>query len=171
MACLRRSDGGPASWLATQVDTARGVWDAVHHAVARALAGLSYGVAGCAERLARPGNFWVECWVYCGGNEIVNIDTQDLISVTEASNRGVSRLIQDAAQGRTQVVLRNNKAVAAVVSMDAVERLARLEELEDDLRLLSVALARTVTDSGRRYSLEEVAAELGVDLDTLTDED
>jgi len=47
----------------------------------------------------------------------MNIDTQDLISVTEASNRGVSRLIQDAAQGRPQVVLRNNKAVAAVVSL------------------------------------------------------
>lgn len=101
----------------------------------------------------------------------VNVDTQDLISVTEASNRGVSRLIQDAAQGRTQVVLRNNKAVAAVVGIEAVERLARLEELEGDLRLLSVALARTVTDSGRRYSLTEVAAELGVDLDTLADED
>lgn len=101
----------------------------------------------------------------------MNIDTQDLISVTEASNRGVSRLIQDAAQGRTQVVLRNNKAVAAVVGIEAVERLARLEELEGDLRLLSVALARTVTDSGRRYSLDEVAAEFGVDLDELADDE
>ena len=101
----------------------------------------------------------------------MNIDAQDLISVTEASNRGVSRLIQDAAQGRTQVVLRNNKAVAAVVGIEAVERLARLEELEGDLRLLSVALTRTVTDSGRRYSLEDVAAEFGVDLDALVDDD
>ncbi len=100
----------------------------------------------------------------------MSVDTQDLISVTEASNRGVSRLIQDAAQGRTQVVLRNNKTVAAVVGMDAVERLARLEELEGDLRLLSAALARTVTDSGRRYSLQEVAVEFGVDLDALADE-
>lgn len=101
----------------------------------------------------------------------MNIDTHDLISVTEASSRGVSRLIQDAAQGRTQVVLRNNKAVAAVVSIEAIERLARLEELEGDLRLLSVALARTVTDSGRRYSLAEVASELGVDLDAVADDD
>lgn len=101
----------------------------------------------------------------------MNIDTQDLISVTEASNRGVSRLIQDAAQGRTQVVLRNNKAVAAVVSIEAIERLARLEELEGDLRLLSVALARTVTDTGRRYSLDEVASELGVALDAVADDD
>ncbi len=101
----------------------------------------------------------------------MNVDTQDLISVTEASNRGVSRLIQDAAQGRTQVVLRNNKAVAAVVGIEAIERLARLDELESDLRLLSVALARTVTDSGRRYSLDEVAAEFGVDLDALAKDD
>ncbi len=121
--------------------------------------------------LARRWSFWVEFWVHCGKVLKVNVDTQDLISVTEASNRGVSRLIQDAAQGRTQVVLRNNKAVAAVVGIEAVERLARLEELEGDLRLLSVALARTVTDSGRWYSLEAVAAELGVDLDTLADED
>jgi len=100
----------------------------------------------------------------------VNVETQDLISVTEASNRGVSRLVQDAVRGRTQVLLRNNKAVAAVVGIDAVERLARLEELEGNLRLLSVALARTVADSGRRYRLDEVAAELGVDLDSLADD-
>ena len=50
------------------------------------------------------------------------------------------------------------------------ERLARLEELENDLRLLSVALARTVTDSIRRYSLDEVAAEFGVNLDELADD-
>ena len=100
----------------------------------------------------------------------MNIDPQDLISVTEANNRGVSRLIQDAARGRPQVVLRNNKAVAAVVSIEAVERLARLEELEEDLRLLSVALARTVTDSGKRYRLDEVAAEFGVDLEALADD-
>ncbi|MBV9141332.1 MAG: hypothetical protein JO115_10510 [Pseudonocardiales bacterium] len=100
----------------------------------------------------------------------MNVETRDLISVTEASNRGVSRLVQDAARGRTQVLLRNNKAVAAVVGIAAVERLARLEELEGDLRLLSVALARTVADSGRRYSLDEVAAEFGVDLDSLADD-
>jgi hypothetical protein len=39
----------------------------------------------------------------------------------------------------------------------------KLEELEEDLRLLSIAVARTMTDNGRRYSLEEVEAELGID--------
>jgi antitoxin (DNA-binding transcriptional repressor) of toxin-antitoxin stability system len=97
----------------------------------------------------------------------MNFHVNDLISVTEASNRGVSRLIQDAASGRTQIVLRNNKAVAAVVGIEAIERLQRLEELESDLRLLSAALARTVADSGRRYPLEGVGTELGIDLDSL----
>lgn len=101
----------------------------------------------------------------------MNIDTKDLISVSEASKRGVSRLISDATNGRPQVVLRNNHPVAAVVGIETIDRLHRLDELEGDLRLLSVALARTVTDSGRRYSLEEVAAELGVDLDALEDDD
>lgn len=101
----------------------------------------------------------------------MNIDTHDMISVTEASNRGVSRLIQDATSGRTQIVLRNNQVVAAVVGIDNIERLQRLEELENDLRLLSVALARTVTDNGQRYTLDQVATELGVDLAELDDND
>ena len=101
----------------------------------------------------------------------MNINTHDMISVSEASQRGVSRLIQDAASGRTQIVLRNNKVVAAVVGVENIERIQRLEELESDLRLLSVALARTVTDSGRRYTFDEVAEELGINLDELDDED
>ncbi len=44
------------------------------------------------------------------------------------------------------------------------------EELESDLPLLTVALVRTMADSGRRYSLDDVAAELGVDLDSLVDD-
>ncbi len=101
----------------------------------------------------------------------MNVDTRDLISVTEANTRGVSWLIESAVQGRPQIVLRNNNAVAAVISIEVMEKLQKLEELEGDLRLLSVALARTVTDSGRRYSLEDVAAELGVDLDALEVDD
>ncbi|MGH3939985.1 MAG: hypothetical protein ACRDTG_15410 [Pseudonocardiaceae bacterium] len=101
----------------------------------------------------------------------MNINTHDMISVSEASRRGVSRLIQDATSGRTQIVLRNNKVVAAVVGVENIERIQRLEELESDLRLLSVAPARTITDSGRRYALGEVAEELGINLDELDDED
>lgn len=95
----------------------------------------------------------------------MKFDTRDLISVSDASKRGVSALISEAEDGRSRVVLRNNKPVAAVVSMESIERLSRLDELEDDLRLLSVALARIVVDDGRRYTLDEVAEEFGVDVD------
>lgn len=95
----------------------------------------------------------------------MKFDTRDLISVSDASKQGVSSLITDAEGGRSRVVLRNSKPVAAVVGMESLERLSRLDELEGDLRLLSVALARAIVDDGRRYTLDEVAEEFGVDLD------
>lgn len=100
----------------------------------------------------------------------MNVDTRDLISVSEASNRGVSRLISDAESGRPQVVLRNSKAVAAIVDIGCMDRLQRLEDLEDDLRLLSIALVRSAADTGRRHDLDDVLAEAGIDPDDL-DED
>lgn len=97
----------------------------------------------------------------------MNVDTRDLISVSEASTRGVSKLVTDAENGRPQVLLRNSKAVAAVVNIDCMDRLQRIDELEDDLRLLSIALVRAAADSGRRYDLDDVLAELGIDRDSL----
>lgn len=100
----------------------------------------------------------------------MNVDTRDLISITEASSKGVSRLVADAEEGRPQVLLRNSKAVAAVVNIDTIERLQRIDELEDDLRLLSIALVRAAADSGRRFDLDDVLAEAGIDPDS-PDED
>lgn len=100
----------------------------------------------------------------------MNVDTRDLISITDASNRGVSKLVTDAENGRPQVLMRNSKAVAAVVNIDSMDRLQRLDELEDDLRLLSIALVRAAADSGRRYDLDEVLAEVGIDPATLDEE-
>lgn len=91
----------------------------------------------------------------------MNINTGDLISVTDASKGGVSKLVTDAENGRPQVLVRNNKAVAAVVSLAQLDRLQRVDELEDDVRLLSIALARAAADSGRRYELDDVIKELG----------
>lgn len=93
----------------------------------------------------------------------MNFNLEDLISISEVSKLGLSKLVAEAEEGRTRVVLRNNEAVAAIVNIHTVERLQRLEELESDLRLLSIALVRTVADSGRRYSLDEVTKELGFD--------
>ena len=47
----------------------------------------------------------------------------------------------------------------------SMDRLDRIDELEEDLLLWGIALVRTITDSGARHSLEDVAAEFGVDLD------
>ncbi len=100
----------------------------------------------------------------------MNINTNDLISVSEASQLGVSKLISNASEGRTQVVTKNNKVVAAVIGTAAMEQLQKLDELEADLRILSIALARTATDSGRRYSLSAVAHNLGIDVNAVDDE-
>lgn len=91
----------------------------------------------------------------------MNVDTRDLISVTEVSNKGVSKYVAAAEEGRPQVLMRNNKAVAAIVSVAQLDRLQRVDELEDDVRLLSIALARAAADSGRRYDLDDVIKELG----------
>lgn len=69
------------------------------------------------------------------------------------------------AGGRSQ-----RKAVAAVVNIDSMDRLQRLDELEDDLRLLSIALVRAAADSGRRYDLDDVLAEAGIDPNSLDEE-
>lgn len=95
----------------------------------------------------------------------MNTDTRDLISVSDASNKGVSKLVAAAENGRPQVLLRNSKAVAAVVDIDTMDRLQRIDEMEDDLRLLSIALVRAAADSGRRYDLDDVLAEAGIELD------
>lgn len=95
----------------------------------------------------------------------MNVDTRDLISITEANSKGVSKLVSDAENGRPQVLMRNSKAVAAIVDIASMDRLQRLDELEVDLRLLSVALVRAAADDGRRFDLDDVLAEAGIDLD------
>jgi len=91
-------------------------------------------------------------------------DTKDLVSITEAS-RSLSKLAQEVADGRTLVVLRNNEPAMALVPMEQMENLSRLEERESDLRLLALSLARVLTDTGGRHDLDDVLAEFGVDLD------
>jgi prevent-host-death family protein len=95
----------------------------------------------------------------------MKIDTNNVISVTEANNQGISKLISQASEGRQLVVFRNNQPAAAIVDIKTMERLQYLESLEEDLKDLAIAWARTLTDTGERYSLDDVAAEFGVDLD------
>ena len=82
----------------------------------------------------------------------------EVLSVTEASRRGIARLVADAAHGSEVVVTRHRTAVAAVVG---IERIRELEALRDDLRDLALVLARDVDDAGRPTPLDDVVAAFG----------
>ena len=89
------------------------------------------------------------------------IDHRDVVGVTELANSS-SRLVADAAQGRSFIISKNNRPTAALVGM---VRLQELEDREENLALLSLALIRMATDNGNRTDLDDFIAELG-----LTDE-
>jgi len=86
------------------------------------------------------------------------VNTADLISISDASASGISALVREVEQGRDRILVRNNKPVAAVVSM---ERLEELESLREDLLDIALVAARVLTDDHTRYSLDEVLDQLG----------
>src|SRR3954453_9977277 len=94
------------------------------------------------------------------------IETDDLISISDANRLGVSALIRDAEEGRQRLVLRNNKPVAVVMS---VERFEQLQQLQDDLVDITLAASRMMTTSGRRHSLDDVLERLGYSREDLAD--
>jgi hypothetical protein len=87
-------------------------------------------------------------------------DETRTISVTDASARGVSGLLRDAEGGNDVIVERHGRAVAAVVGMD---RLAELARLEADIRSAALVLARAANDDGARTDLDDVIDALGFD--------
>jgi len=87
-------------------------------------------------------------------------DDTRTISVTDASARGVSGLLRDAEGGNDVIVERHGRAVAAVVGMD---RLAELARLEADIRSAALVLARAAKDNGARTDLDDVIDALGFD--------
>jgi prevent-host-death family protein len=101
----------------------------------------------------------------------MRIDTDDTMSVGDANNEGVSKLVSRANEGRPVVLTKHGKPAAAVIDPEAMERLQRVDELEDDMRLLAVAWVRALTDSGERFTTSQVAAKFGIDLDDPGDED
>lgn len=80
------------------------------------------------------------------------------ISVTDAAQRGVARLVADAEQGDDLVVTRRHQPVAVVVG---IRRLTELDKAEADLRDLALVLARTITDTRHRVPLDDVLAAFG----------
>lgn len=86
------------------------------------------------------------------------VDTKDLISVSEANRIGISALVKAAEEGEQRVVIRNGKPVAAVVSIDALQR---AEELEERLLDVSLGLTRLITADERRHTLDDVLDRFG----------
>lgn len=99
----------------------------------------------------------------------MQIDTNDMVSATEV-NRNVSRLISEVGCGRMFIVMKDNVPTACIVGPQRLEelqrleaRIAELEEMERDMKLLALSLVRLSTDTGERFSLDDVVAELGID--------
>lgn len=88
------------------------------------------------------------------------------LSVTEAAQRGVARLVADAEGGQGVVVTRRNRPVAAVLS---VRRLAEIERAAADLTDLALVIARSVTETGRRTSMDDVLDAFGHTRQSLAD--
>jgi len=86
------------------------------------------------------------------------------LSVTDAASRGVSSLVSAAESGQDVVVERRGKPVAVVVG---IERLARLDALESELREMTLLLARSATDTGVRVDLDAALTSFGFDRDEL----
>lgn len=86
------------------------------------------------------------------------VDTKELISVSDAGKIGVSALVKAAERGEQRVLMRNNKPIAAVIGIDALER---TEELEERLLDLALALSRLLTTDEHRHSLDDVLEHFG----------
>lgn len=86
------------------------------------------------------------------------IDHRDVVGVTELSNSS-SRLVAAAADGRDFIISKNNRPTAALVG---IARLQELEDREENLALLALALTRLLTDSGGRTELRTFIDQLGL---------
>jgi len=101
----------------------------------------------------------------------MKVDTENIVPISEVSKRGFSRLVAEAESGRDLLFMRAGKPAAAMVSVERMDRLQRLEAAEEDLGLLALALVRSVTDNGNRTSLDDVLAGLGLTREELSEVD
>jgi hypothetical protein len=94
----------------------------------------------------------------------MKVDTRDIRSASHVA-RNFGRITDEVEAGHTIVWLRNNAPVGVLAPVALLDRLDAVEEREEDLRLLAIALARAGTNDGDLVDLDALAAELGVDLD------
>ena len=94
------------------------------------------------------------------------VETDDFISISDANRLGVSALIREAEEGRQQLVLRINKPVAVVMS---VERFEQLQQLQDELIDITLAASRMMMTSAHRHTLDDVLERFGYSREDLAE--
>jgi hypothetical protein len=94
----------------------------------------------------------------------MKVDTRDLRSASQVA-RNFGQAAADLESGRTIVIMRNNAPLGVLAPVSLMDRLDEIDEREEDVRLLAAALVRSVTSEGDLIALDDLAAELGVDLD------
>lgn len=99
------------------------------------------------------------------------VSSENIVAISDASKRGLSKLVAEAEGGRDLLFMRGSKPAAALVSVKRMDHLERLEALEEDLGLLALALVRTVTDNGNRTSLDDVLKRFDLTREQLADVD
>jgi prevent-host-death family protein len=93
----------------------------------------------------------------------MKVDTRDIRAASQVA-RNFGQVTDEVEAGRTIIVVRNNVPVSVVAPMALLERLDAIDEREEDLRLLSLALVRSTTSDGDLVELDDLARELGVSL-------
>lgn len=95
----------------------------------------------------------------------MKVDTRDIRAASHVA-RNFGKIADEVESGRTIVVMRNNAPVGVIAPVSLVERLDALDEREEDLRVLGIALARSATSDGSLVDLDDLARELEVDLES-----
>lgn len=108
------------------------------------------------ECVCRRFEFYTEsCTVLLMSSSLPFAET---VSVTEASERGLSAVIRSAVEGRDIVIERHGRPQAVIIGMDRIER---IQELERDLQSAALILSRIATDNGNRTDLDAVIEAFG----------
>ncbi len=92
----------------------------------------------------------------------MKIDSADMVSVSEANSRGVSKLVAEAEAGREWVILRANRPAAAVIGVNRLERLRQLEERESGLGYIITAFARMCFEGEHLIDADQLQKDLGI---------
>ena len=85
---------------------------------------------------------------------------RNMVPISDLNRGKASQVIGRVQQGEAVVVVRNNAPVAVMISPEEYER---LQDLEEDFELLSIAASRmSLGDPSEWLTMEQVMEKLGV---------